>query len=65
MTDRGATLICMEKGRDCWGEVATYSFDMDLPNVTLCKGHIWALSAGAPPHVRMQYAEEMEGLSDA
>lgn len=52
---------CVQKNRDCWGEVAVYSFDMDLPNVTLCKGHVWEMMRGAPLHQRLQAAEEIDG----
>ena len=55
---------CVKKSKACWGKTATYSFAMDLPPVALCEGHVWALSEGAPSYVRMQYAEEMEGLDD-
>ncbi len=57
-------IVCMQKGRDCWGEVAAYAFDIDLPIVTLCKGHIWALHEPASRYERARIAEEMEGLSD-
>jgi hypothetical protein len=68
MPDDAAKLAlrCMEQSKACWGEVARYQMDIDLPTVTLCKGHLWALMAppGAPRHVKAQVAEELEGLSD-
>ena len=60
---------CGKANRDCWGEVALYSFDMDLPDLALCKGHVWELALGecpwmAPGYVKMQVAEELEGLAE-
>lgn len=33
-----------EKNADpCWGEVKRYSWDMDLPPLELCQGHLWGM----------------------
>lgn len=55
---------CMEKSRDCWGDVATYSFDLDLPNVTLCRFHVWDLMKPTTPAEKLAVAEAIEGRED-
>lgn len=59
---------CAHADKDCWGKVATYSFDIDLPTLTLCEAHVWDLMA--PPdrkptlYEKAAIAEAIEGKND-
>ena len=51
---------CMQKNRDCWGDVAVYSLDLDLPNVTLCRGHVWELMQPKTRYEKYAVAEALD-----